>query len=113
SSSDITHLQRFFLRAVAAEFCGADFLGLLESSGSRRRARRDVRVRASSQRWTPWVRASSRDVVARFTSRGIFQVSLQLRNAQDLVRAALQYSCNISVVSNCDSRASDVVWTWI
>jgi len=76
-SCDISHLHIFFCEflplcpptagrvhktGVQENFAAPISWGCSRSPGDRRRARRDVRLRASSLRWTPRVRTSSRGI---------------------------------------------------
>src|SRR5258708_3453576 len=82
--------------------------GCSRSPGDRRRARRDVRLRASSLRWTPRVETSSRA----FRRRAVSEAK-QLGNASD-------FNCKLFVmnmlqiaVSGRHCNTSYCLWTWI
>src|SRR5712664_1953430 len=82
--------------------------GCSRTPGDRRRARRDVRLRASSQRWTPGFGISSLSSCRELTLEAMGSPCRLEVYRKSITTNKLQ-----NIVSGLSTHASYVLWTWI
>src|SRR5882672_12127697 len=116
-SGDITHLHRISARLDRSAVARSEMTEILRrrfpggcsrTPGDRRRARRDVRLRASSQSWTPGLGTSSLSPRRELTLEAMGTPSRLEAYSKSITTNKLQ-----KIVSGLSARASYVLWTWI